>query len=61
LANSICDTLRGSGYQGAAGGRMRARLASRLEPADYDVTHDATPEQVVRLFPEASRSVRSSE
>src|SRR5467141_852275 len=53
LANSICDTLRGSGYQGLlVGGCVRDVLLGR-EPADYDVTTDATPEQVARLFPES--------
>jgi len=53
LANSICDTLRGSGYQGLLVGGCVRDLLLGLEPADYDVTTDATPEQVVRLFPES--------
>jgi poly(A) polymerase len=53
MANSICDTLRGSGYQALlVGGCVRDVLLGR-EPADYDVTTDATPEQVVSLFPES--------
>jgi poly(A) polymerase len=53
LANSICDTLRHSGHQALlVGGGVRDLLLGR-EPADYDVTTDATPEQVVRLFPES--------
>jgi poly(A) polymerase len=53
LANSICDTLRRSGYQALlVGGCVRDLLLVR-EPADYDVTTDATPEQVVSLFPES--------
>jgi len=53
LANSICDTLRRNGYQALlVGGCVRDLLLGR-EPADYDVTTDATPEQVVRLFPES--------
>jgi poly(A) polymerase len=53
LANSICDTLRRSGYQALlVGGCVRDLLLVR-EPADYDVSTDATPEQVVSLFPES--------
>jgi len=53
LANSICDTLRNSGYQGLLVGGCVRDLLLGLEPADYDVTTDARPEQVVRLFPES--------
>jgi len=53
MANSICDTLRRNGYQALlVGGCVRDLLLGR-EPADYDVTTDATPEQVVSLFPES--------
>jgi len=53
MANSICDTLRGSGYQALlVGGCVRDLLLGR-EPTDYDVTTDATPEQVMALFPES--------
>jgi poly(A) polymerase len=53
MANSICDTLRSSGYQALlVGGCVRDLLSGR-EPADYDVTTDATPEEVMRLFPES--------
>jgi len=53
LANSICDTLRRSGYQALlVGGCVRDLLLCR-EPTDYDVTTDATPEQVMALFPES--------
>jgi len=53
MANSICDTLRHNGYQALlVGGCVRDLLLGR-EPADYDVTTDATPEQVVTLFPES--------
>jgi poly(A) polymerase len=52
MANSICDTLRGSGYQALlVGGCVRDLLLER-EPADYDVTTDATPDQVMALFRE---------
>src|SRR4029077_9479217 len=53
LVNSICDTLCRSGYQALlVGGCVRDLLLGR-EPADYDVTTDATPEQVMTLFPES--------
>jgi poly(A) polymerase len=53
MANSICDTLRRSGYQALlVGGCVRDLLLGH-EPADYDVTTDATPEQVMALFPES--------
>ena len=53
MANSICDTLRRNGYQALlVGGGVRDLLLSRA-PADYDVTTDARPEQVVKLFPES--------
>jgi poly(A) polymerase len=53
MANSVCDTLRRNSYQALlVGGCVRDLLLGR-EPADYDVTTDATPEQVVRLFPES--------
>ncbi len=53
MANSICDALRRSGYQALlVGGCVRDLLLGR-EPADYDVTTDATPEQVMTLFPES--------
>lgn len=52
LANSVCDTLLRHGYQALlVGGCVRDLLLGR-EPADYDVTTDATPEQVFALFPE---------
>jgi poly(A) polymerase len=53
MANSICDTLRRNGYQALlVGGCVRDLLLGR-EPADYDVTTDATPDQVTTLFPES--------
>jgi len=52
LANSICETLRRNGHQAfLVGGCVRDLLLGR-EPADYDVATDATPEQVMGLFPE---------
>jgi len=53
MANSICDTLHHGGYQALlVGGGVRDLLLGR-EPADYDVTTDATPDQVMKLFPES--------
>ncbi len=53
LANSICDELQRTGHQALlVGGCVRDLLLGR-EPADYDVTTDATPERVMELFPES--------
>lgn len=53
LANSICEALRRNGYQALlVGGCVRDLLLGR-DPADYDVTTDATPERVMELFPES--------
>jgi poly(A) polymerase len=52
LANSICDALQSAGFQAfLAGGCVRDLLLGR-EPADYDVATSATPEQVLKLFPD---------
>jgi poly(A) polymerase len=51
LANSVCDTLQSRSYQAfLVGGCVRDLLLGR-EPADYDVSTDATPQEVQRLFP----------
>jgi poly(A) polymerase len=51
-AISIIRTLRERGFQAyLCGGCVRDLLLDR-EPADYDVTTDATPDQVMRTFPE---------
>jgi tRNA nucleotidyltransferase/poly(A) polymerase len=53
LANSICETLQRNGHQALlVGGCVRDLLLGR-EPADYDVTTDATPGRVMELFPES--------
>ena len=53
LANAICETLRRNGHQALlCGGCVRDLLLGH-EPADYDVTTDATPDHVVALFPES--------
>jgi poly(A) polymerase len=52
FAISIVRTLRDTGHQAyLVGGCVRDLLLGR-EPADYDVTTDATPEEVMRIFPE---------
>ncbi len=52
FAISIVRTLREHGYKAyLVGGCVRDLLLGR-EPADYDVTTDATPDQVMRIFPD---------
>ena len=52
FAISVVRTLRARGYQAyLCGGCVRDILLGR-EPADYDVTTDAAPNQVMRIFPE---------
>ena len=51
-ATEIVRTLREHGHQAyLAGGCVRDLLLSR-EPADYDVATDATPRQVMQIFPQ---------
>jgi poly(A) polymerase len=52
LANSICDALQSAGFQAFLVGGCVRDLLLRREPADYDVATSATPEQVLRLFPD---------
>jgi poly(A) polymerase len=50
-AAEIVRTLREGGHQAYfAGGCVRDLLLAR-DPADYDVATDATPQQVMRIFP----------
>ena len=52
LANSICEVLRSAGNEALlVGGCVRDLLLGR-EPADYDVATDATPDEVMALFPD---------
>src|SRR5258708_2920053 len=52
FATSIVQTLRQRGFQAyLVGGCVRDLLLGR-EPKDYDVATDATPEQVMGIFPE---------
>ena len=51
-AERIIRTLREAGHQAyLVGGCVRDLLLGR-EPADYDVSTEATPEEVMRIFPE---------
>src|SRR5271163_4344417 len=53
FAISIISTLRGKSHKAyLAGGCVRDILLGR-EPADYDVATDATPDEVMRIFPDA--------
>lgn len=50
-AVDVVSTLRGHGHQAyLVGGCVRDLLLGRA-PADYDVATDATPDQVMRIFP----------
>jgi poly(A) polymerase len=52
FAKQIIRTLRDAGHQAyLVGGCVRDLLLGR-EPADYDVTTDATPDEVMRILPE---------
>ena len=52
FAISIARSLQEAGYQAYfVGGCVRDMILG-LEPADYDVATDATPDQVMRIFPE---------
>src|ERR1700675_4156639 len=52
FAISVVRTLRERGHQAfLCGGCVRDILLGRA-PADYDVTTDATPDEVMRIFPE---------
>jgi len=52
FAISIVRTLHEAGHQAyLVGGCVRDLLTGR-EPADYDITTDATPNEVMRIFPD---------
>jgi poly(A) polymerase len=52
FAVEVVRTLRNRGFQAyLCGGCVRDLLLGR-EPTDYDVTTDATPDQVMRVFPQ---------
>jgi poly(A) polymerase len=49
-ARRTCETLQGAGHKAyVVGGAVRDLIAG-IDPKDYDVATDATPEQVHRLF-----------
>ena len=52
FAISIVRTLRKRGYQAYLVGGCVRDLLLRREPADYDVATDATPTQVMDIFPD---------
>jgi len=54
LANSICDALQGAGFEAFLVGGCVRDLSLGREPADYDVATSATPEQVLKLFPDGA-------
>ena len=51
LANSVCNTLQRHGHQAFLVGGCVRDILLRRQPADYDVATDATPVEVLRLFP----------
>jgi poly(A) polymerase len=51
-ATEVVRRLRSHGFQAYFVGGCVRDLVMKREPADYDVTTDATPEQVVKIFPE---------
>ena len=52
FAERIIRTLRDACHQAYLVGGCVRDLLLGIEPADYDVTTDATPEEVMRIFPE---------
>jgi putative nucleotidyltransferase with HDIG domain len=53
MANSICETLRSHGHEGLLVGGCVRDILLRREPADYDVATDATPDEVMALYPDS--------
>ncbi len=51
LANSVCDELQRHDYQAFLVGGCVRDILLRRDPADYDVATNATPAQVLQLFP----------
>ncbi len=55
LARRVIEALKSSGYQAfLVGGCVRDWLLG-TEPQDWDVATDATPAQILQLFPDANR------
>ena len=53
LAGNIIETLRRHGHQAYLCGGCVRDLLLELKPADYDVATSATPDEVLRIFPES--------
>ena len=51
LAGRICARLREAGYQALYNGGCVRDIILGRDPADYDVSTDATPDRVQQLFP----------
>jgi len=51
-AIQVVRELRRHGFQSYLAGGCVRDMVLRLEPTDYDVTTDATPTEVMRIFPE---------
>lgn len=50
---SVLDSLRGYGYDGhIVGGCVRDIMLGR-EPKDWDITTNATPDEILRIFPDS--------
>lgn len=54
LARRVIGALRGAGYQAYLVGGCVRDLLLGTSPKDWDVSTSATPDQVLRLFPEAN-------
>src|SRR6185295_6467621 len=52
FAERIVRSLRDAGHQAYLVGGCVRDLVLGIEPADYDVATDATPDEVMRIFPE---------
>ena len=52
FAERIVSRLRDAGHQAYLAGGCVRDLVLGVEPTDYDVATDATPDQVMRIFPE---------
>ncbi len=52
LANSVCDKLHRHGHQAFLVGGCVRDILLRRDPADYDVATNATPAEVLQLFPQ---------
>ena len=53
-AVDVVRTLRGRGRQAYFVGGCVRDLLLGIEPADYDVATDATPQEVMLIFPETT-------